>query len=107
MALHPRKFYSELPSVISLNFLPVVLKHSINLVTYFSTFFNHVLVFLIIIYVWKTGRKTYGNKVTGLSLCIQARRQAETQLKAEWQEMINAMDQQALLQERELMRKQR
>jgi len=58
-------------------------------------------------YVWKTGRKTYGNKVTSLSLCIQARHQAEAQLEAEWQEMINAMDQQALLQERELMRKQR
>jgi len=58
-------------------------------------------------YVWKTGRKTYGNKVTSLSLCIQARRQAEAQLEAEWQGMINAMDQQSLLQERELMRKQR
>jgi hypothetical protein len=58
-------------------------------------------------YVWKTDRKTYGNKVTSLSLCIQARRQAEAQLETEWQEMIIAMDQQALLQERELMRKQR
>lgn len=47
------------------------------------------------------------NKVTSLSLCIQARRQAEAQQEAEWQEMINAMDQQALLGERELMRKQR
>jgi len=58
-------------------------------------------------YVWKTGIKTHGNKVTSLSLCIQARRQAEAQLEAEWQEMINETDQQALLQERELMRKQR
>ena len=58
-------------------------------------------------YFWKTVRKTCGNKITSLSLCIQARRQAEDQLEAEWQEMMNGIDRQALLQEKELMRKQR
>lgn len=108
MALHPRRFYSELPSVISLIFYQWFCNIALTLVTYLSAFFNHLLlVFLIIMYVWETGRRTWGNEVTSLALCTQARRKAEAQLEAEWQEMINGIDRLAWLQESQLTRKQR
>jgi hypothetical protein len=87
----------------------MVCNTALTSVTYFSAFFNNVLsVFLVTtIYVRKTGRKSYGNKVVSFSLCTQARRQAEAALEEEWKEMINGIDQQALLKEREFVRKQR
>jgi hypothetical protein len=47
------------------------------------------------------------HKIINPSLYIQAKREAEAHLNAEWQEEINKIDQHAVLQDKELMRKQR
>jgi hypothetical protein len=42
-----------------------------------------------------------------MTFYIKVKRQAEAQLDAKWKEMVTAIDRHCLLQEREIMRKQR
>jgi hypothetical protein len=42
-----------------------------------------------------------------MTFYIKAKRQAEARLDAEWKEMVTAIDRYCVLQEREIMRKQR